>query len=438
MSLKRRYETIRGLYIQLLDHNLSTSIVNTIPSFSVDLLLPLGSCGKAMICFVSAKLVQEGIISWDKPIQSVIPEFIACRDYTTSHLTLRDLLNHKWSVKLYPSNRLLYPEGDYSSDDIIHSAKYLEETSDLRTGFYYSNYGYALAGIVIERWTNRTLSDLLHEFVFEPCEMTQTTTNCVQLKDKWCRTVSHQSTEGQQGTLLPFVQPKFLGSSGIYSTVDDIAKWIRFRFFENNCNTRIAEELNRIQTITLNDSKSNSWITGYSFGWAVKNMGPYQVFTHPGETYSISLKLMVIPELKKAAIVFLNEYNRPLLDSISHDLLDILRTDIIPSVPYEPLIRPAFSLTGELYLNKDCCGTYKNDVLGTLRIECTNNDSLQLCLDKSLYTISNLKKTKDNQIYAEMISPFTFERYWLLSFSLSSVSCSVPSQLGTKVTFTRI
>ena len=434
MSLLSRYDSIKGLYIQLLDHNSNTAIANTIPSFTIHSLLPLGSCGKAMICFVSAKLVQEGIISWDKPIQSIIPEFVAFEDYTTSHLTLRDLLNHKWAIKLYPSNRLLYPEGDYSEDDIVHSAKYLEETSDLRTGFYYSNYGYALAGIVIERWTSRSLSDLLQEFVFDPSHMTQTTTNCTQLKDQWGHTVSHHFDDS---ALLPFVQPKYLGSSGIYSTIQDISNWIYFRFFDNNCNTRILQELNRIQTITPNDSKSNSWITGYSFGWAIKNMGRYQVFTHPGETYSTSLKLMVIPELKKAAIVFLNEYNRPLLDSISHDLLEIMYTDVIPSEPFKPIIRPTFSLTGELYLNNDCCGRYKNDVLGTLLIEYVN-DSLQLRLEKSPYTISILKKTKDNQIYAEMISPFTFERYWLLSFSLSSVSCSVPSQLGTKLTFVRI
>jgi CubicO group peptidase (beta-lactamase class C family) len=337
--------------------------------FTMDTPFPLGSCGKSMICYLSARLVDEGLISWDLPIKRAIPEFEGPTEYTTDHLTLRDLLNHKWGIKLYPSNYLVYPDGNYTDDDIIRASKYLVEEKEIRTSFCYSNYTFALSGIVIERWTNQSLSSLLSQYVFGPFEMDKTTVDPPTTRlpffcTKWGDRIS-----------CNFTKQTLLGSSGIFSTMRDVHKWLKGYWTTRNLLPSTEKELTNIQNCNIPiGSQETSWVTGYSFGWKIKNEGPYKVLTHPGESYCSAMKCVVVPELKKAILIIANEYNsviKEIVNHLSHRLLSLA------VYGYDNNSAPLCITESSLYIKEsfNCYtnidnleGTYSNDILGILEI----------------------------------------------------------------------
>jgi CubicO group peptidase (beta-lactamase class C family) len=415
-------QTISVLWVD--DENSSLYSSNKNIPFTMDTHFPLGSCGKSIICYLSACLVDEGLISWDLPIKQAIPEFEGPNSYSTDHLTLRDLLNHKWGIKFNPSKYLVIPDNNYTADDIIQASKYLVEEKDLRTSLFYSSYAFALAGIVIERWTNLSLSSLLSQYVFCPFEMNNTTVDPPPptipfFNMKW-------------GTRIPckLIKRTFLGSSGIFSTMRDMHRWVKRYWTKTPLLPYTERELTSIQNCNMPVGRQEtSWVTGYGFGWKIKNEGPYKRLSHIGETYCSSMKCIVIPELKKSILIIANEHNssiREIINHLSHRLLSLslygYEKESIPiTIKDSSYLKESFKCDDNLATLE---GKYTNDLLGSMKIEWIDSSFLpnpyQLCLSNRVLEV-NIEKSPhlrgyvgkyNNKICICFLSEYNYEQLW--------------------------
>ncbi len=96
----------------------------------------IGSCTKAFTTFVLGQLVDEGLIEWDVPVITYIPEFCLMDQHATFNVTIRDLATHRTGL---PRHDLLLLNSDLPRDSIIPRLKYLEPVCDLRAKFNYNN-----------------------------------------------------------------------------------------------------------------------------------------------------------------------------------------------------------------------------------------------------------------------------------------------------------
>jgi CubicO group peptidase (beta-lactamase class C family) len=146
----------------------------------IDDPIHLGSCGKAMSATLVARLVQEGVLSFETTIAEALPEFSKEIDAGFHDVTILQLLQHRGGIaeRARPELSVLQLllrglEGTPSEvrREILAEVMAQPPHPVPASGFDYSNFGYMTTGLMVEELTGKTWEQLIVEQVFEPLEM---------------------------------------------------------------------------------------------------------------------------------------------------------------------------------------------------------------------------------------------------------------------------
>lgn len=357
-----------------LDEKYST--ISTVPEFHESLQIPLGSCGKSMISYLCGILHSKKIIDWDIPIYKYIPEFRTSDEYHTQQLNIKDLLNHRWSVDQGVANFLFYPEGNlFSKDDVLKACLNLQTRTTFRETFSYNNLGYYIVGLVLETITNCSLDELLQTHVFFPLEMTQTK-SILQIHNK-----SELACVLNLGKPSCHMEYPLNGSSGLFSSMKDLSLWFQ-NYFHNPLFTedKNVKELLKIQTLNKTASpKEISWVSGYGFGWNIKNMSHLPIYSHPGTTFNSCTKLVMIPQINFAFCIYIHSFERESLDLLSFKLIDLFFSihNYTPKLYHSPNISFTENHFVAVSYLDIILGSYDHDVIGKMDVFVSNSEELK-------------------------------------------------------------
>ena len=218
-------------------------------------------------------LEQDGKLSLDDDIRRWVPEVP-----NLGRITLRHLLDHTSGLRDYYG--LLSING-WRPNELLTEREFLDLISRQRalnfapgTEFLYSNTGYALLSIVVRRASGKSLRDFASERIFTPLGMRNT-----QFRDDHTHAIEHEAIgyvpqDGGYAVSIP--QLDVVGDGGVFSTVEDLARW------DANFETATVggpEGVKRLQqTATLPDGRS----TGYALGLSVGNFAGSRVVSHSG------------------------------------------------------------------------------------------------------------------------------------------------------------
>jgi CubicO group peptidase (beta-lactamase class C family) len=140
-------------------------------------LYPLGSLTKAFVAATVAQLVHQGILEWEKPISSYVPELKIAADPTLAdRLTLIDLLSHRTGLErldamwIGADNEVLLPKSA-----TVAACNHLSPQYPLRSKWLYNNWMYALLGEIIERVTHTSWGAALEAEVLNKLGLNETT-----------------------------------------------------------------------------------------------------------------------------------------------------------------------------------------------------------------------------------------------------------------------
>lgn len=183
----------------------------------------IASLSKQFTAMSIVLLAQEHRLSLDDSIRKWVPEVPSFG----ARITLRQLLHHTSGLRDYftllalagwPSDGPLTEKGFL---DLIARQKSLNFTPG--DEFLYSNTGYTLLAIVVHRASGMTLRDFAREKIFDPLGMTST-----EFRDDHTQLIPQRALGYQpSGGTYKISQPEFdvVGDGGVYSTVEDLAKW---------------------------------------------------------------------------------------------------------------------------------------------------------------------------------------------------------------------
>ncbi|MEV0384719.1 serine hydrolase domain-containing protein [Nonomuraea sp. NPDC050643] len=132
----------------------------------------VASLTKSMVAATVLQLVQEGRVRLDEPIGDRLPGHVAGGD----RITVRELLNHTGGLADYArapefADPGHYGRRTYTPERLIAEAERLPRPE--RGRFAYSNTGYILLGLLVEKVTGRDLSAELDRRIFRPAGMTR-------------------------------------------------------------------------------------------------------------------------------------------------------------------------------------------------------------------------------------------------------------------------
>lgn len=228
----------------------------------------IGSVTKQITAMSIMILGERKKLSYDAPVSKYIPEFSHSSHF--SKVTLRHLLTHTSGMPDY---------GDLAIDDsgldqkgLIAALLKKEDTlEEPGVRYRYSNPGYALLAIVVERVSGKRFADFLEQEIFKPIGMTSTFVYDGAGK-KTARAALGYDQFGEADDGAPTAIP---GDGGLYSTVDDLFKWDQALY---------TDKLVRQSTLSeaFTPGKVQQETTIYGFGWNVVEQGGNKYLWHQG------------------------------------------------------------------------------------------------------------------------------------------------------------
>ena len=233
----------------------------------------IASLSKQFTALSVLLLEQDRKLSLDDDIRRWVPEVPSL-----GHITLRQLLQHTSGLRDY---YVLLGINGWRPNELLTQREFLDLVSRQRalnfapgTEFLYSNTGYALLGIVVQRASGMSLRDFAAERIFKPLGMSST-----QFRDDHTQRVDHEAigyVQQNGGFAVSIPQLDVVGDGGVFSTVEDLARW------DANFDTGLVGGRDGMammqKTATLPDGRS----TGYALGLSVGNFGGFRVVSHSG------------------------------------------------------------------------------------------------------------------------------------------------------------
>lgn len=127
---------------------------------------------------MSMLLYERGLLDLDAPVAAIVPEFISAspetkRDLRRREVTLRMLLAHSSGLPAY--ERLFMKAR--TRDELLHAALARSLATDPGQRAEYSDIGFIILGVALERLANESLDRFCQREVFGPLGMTSTTYN---------------------------------------------------------------------------------------------------------------------------------------------------------------------------------------------------------------------------------------------------------------------
>ena len=183
-----------------------------------------GSVAKQFTAAAMVLLQQDGRLSLDDDIRKYLPEV---PDFGNT-ITIRHLLTHTSGLR--DQWGLLGIEGRGPGSQVHSAATTLDLVVHQKmlnfppgSEYLYSNTGYALAGLIIQRVSGKSLQAFMQERLFAPLGMTHT-----QLRDDFTRVVPNRATayapsDSGYKQDMPFTN--MIGNGGVLSTMSDLLKW---------------------------------------------------------------------------------------------------------------------------------------------------------------------------------------------------------------------
>jgi CubicO group peptidase (beta-lactamase class C family) len=145
---------------------------------AVDDKFHLGSVTKSMTATVAAMLVEQGKISWPTTIGEAFPELKGDIHADYLGVTLEQLLSHRGGAPGdAPADlwrQAWAAKGTAVEQRFAFTKGLLARKPEAKPGtkFIYSNQGYTIAGVMLEKATGKTWEDLLRQMLFAPLGMT--------------------------------------------------------------------------------------------------------------------------------------------------------------------------------------------------------------------------------------------------------------------------
>jgi CubicO group peptidase (beta-lactamase class C family) len=139
----------------------------------------IGSTGKVMTVAMLARLVERGVLAWDTPLETMLPDLAPSMRAEYRRATLVQLLSHQSGLPrdildTAALERYFADPRPFKEQRLAYVAKALldaPQASADGSPFSYSNTGFLVATVIAERVTGRSYAQLMEQEVFEPLGM---------------------------------------------------------------------------------------------------------------------------------------------------------------------------------------------------------------------------------------------------------------------------
>jgi len=254
-------------------------------------LFRLGSITKQFTSAAIMLLQERGKLSTTDPICKYVSECPAAWE----SITIRQVLTHTSGIPNYTdapdfAKKAIQP---ISTNDLL--AEYKNKPLDFAPGekFNYSNSGYHLLGLIVEKASGKSYKDFLQENIFTPLGLKDTG------YDSHANIIKHRAA-GYKRSGDGFINAAYMdmlipfAAGALYSTTEDLLKWEQALYTEKLLTKKSLDEM-------FTPLKGT-----YAYGWNVGKRGNRRSISHGGGIYGFATQLARFPDDKVTVVVLSN------------------------------------------------------------------------------------------------------------------------------------
>lgn len=267
----------------------------------------IGSCSKAFTATLAARLVEQGEITWDTSIGEVLRDLRPHEGFKSA--TLKQLLSNTagfpkdvpdpiWRNDAWGASG----DADEQREQFAKAMLALEPRYESGTQNKYSNTGFTIGGILLERAARKSWEDLIRREIFEPLGMRSAGfyapgKNLRKPDQPW----GHRSNDdpvppGPGADNPPAVAP----AGAIHCSMPDLAKWAMMHMRRETGPV--------IRNEAIYDILHTPVIGNYALGWVVteRDWAKGKALTHMGSNTMNTTLIWIAPERSFAIVVATN------------------------------------------------------------------------------------------------------------------------------------
>ncbi|HMI53762.1 MAG TPA: serine hydrolase domain-containing protein [Candidatus Saccharimonadales bacterium] len=282
----------------------------------------LASCSKQFTAMAIMLLVHDGKLRYEETLPEIFPDF---PEYGKS-ITIRSLLNHTSGLLDYEAlmDEQAKKTGKHWSDkqqiqdsEVFNLLKQANTTEFAPgTKWAYSNSGYVLLGLVVGKVSGKSFGDFLEKRIFAPLKMSHTLAFEKGKNQITNRAYGHSKINSEWTETDQSSTSATLGDGGIYSSVEDLAKWdaaLARHTLLSEAEMQPAltpVNISSVSQIVLPDDateamKRNSTVS-YGFGWFLDPYHGHRRMWHYGDTVGFHTYVARFPDDDVTIIVLGN------------------------------------------------------------------------------------------------------------------------------------
>ncbi|MFC5408239.1 serine hydrolase domain-containing protein [Larkinella bovis] len=258
----------------------------------------IASVSKQFAGLAVSTLIQEGKVNLDDDIRKYLPDL----PIFAKTITIRHLVHHTSGLRDWPQTLHLAGwrwDEVFSFDDIMRMVRNQKDLDfDSGERYSYSNTGYNLLAALVEKVSGQPFHQWMDARIFKPLHM-----NSSRFQNDYTKLIKNlaYSYEPRPGEFVktPGALTAY-GSSSLFTTVDDLARWVQHFDREVAANNPVYTRM-----LTLGQL-NNGETVAYGYGLATGNDRGLKVVNHSDSWAGYRTILTNYPDEKLSIILLSN------------------------------------------------------------------------------------------------------------------------------------
>ena len=317
----------------------------------------VASLSKQFTAFLILKLQEEGLLSIEDDVRTYISEL---PDYGKT-ITIHHLLTHSSGIR--DQWRLLEMAG-WRLDDVIKTEQIFKLITNQKElnflpgdSFGYSNSGFTLLAIIVERLTKMSFADYAKQIIFDPLKMKNSFFYDDHEEMMNNRAYSYKKVNNRlKKSHLNYAT---VGPTSLFTTIEDMSKWAL------NFNNMTIGNKRIFQSMNQRAKKNDGSVSSYAKGQFVRDHKGFKMIYHSGSDAGYRCYYARFPELGYQFILFANASYISAYDEI-FKLIDYYLQDQYPKSKNKASEKKDFQYDEDMFISlstaemKKFEGTYFN------------------------------------------------------------------------------
>jgi CubicO group peptidase (beta-lactamase class C family) len=253
----------------------------------------LASVTKQFTAAAILLLAEDGKLSLDDRLKKWLPSLPPAVD----SVTIKQLLTHTSGVVDYEDVIPVGTTAQLQDADVLRLLASQDTTYfSPGTAYRYSNSGYALLALIVERVSGKSFATFLRERIFIPLGMLQTVAYEEGISTVSSRAYGYTMRDGKWTRKDQSVTSAVLGDGGIYSSIDDLVRWDAAWY-----DSRLLSDESRKLAVRPQTETDKADVK-YGFGWRITG----ESLWHSGETSGFRNVIVRYPTRRLTVVILTN------------------------------------------------------------------------------------------------------------------------------------